>query len=167
MTTEKPNSNVQIHRSKINDIRFNQLDPVLDEITELALLIGKTSSAFILLAGGEFDEIVSTAGISFEHHRYKYALGKSVITSGNLLEIADTLKDPAFKSDPYVLTPPIVRFFCGAPVRNKDGHTFGTLGLFDPRTVKLSQEQHRSLIFLSQRVARYFELKEEKNGLLA
>jgi GAF domain-containing protein len=160
---ENINPNAKIHRSKINDLRFTQLDPVLDEITELAMLIGKTSSAFILLAGSGFDEIVSTAGVSFERHRYKYAVGKSVIASGSLLEIADTLKDPGFKSDPYVLTPPIVRFFCGAPVRNKNGHTFGMLGLLDPKTVKMSPEQHRSLTFLSQRVARYFELKEEKN----
>jgi len=167
MTMEKVNSTTQFHRSKTNDIRLTQLDPVLDEITELALLIGKTSSAFILLTGSDYDEIVSTAGISYEHHRHKYALGRSVITSGNLLEIADTLKDPAFKSDPYVLTPPIVRFFCGTPVRNKDGHAFGMLGLLDAKTVKMSQEQHRSLLFLSQRIARYFELKEEKNELSA
>jgi GAF domain-containing protein len=164
MTMENVNSNTPTHRSKINDLRFVQLDPVLDEITELALLIGKTSSAFILLAGHEYDEIVSTAGVSFEQHRHKYALGRTVISSGNMLEIADTLKDPAFKSDPYVLTPPIVRFFCGTPVRNKDGQTFGVLGLLDAKTIKMSQEQHRSLLFLSQRVARYFELKEEKSG---
>jgi len=160
---EKINQNAAVSRAKINDLRFIQLDPVLDEITELALLIAKASSAFILLAGRDYDEIVSTAGVSFEQHRHKYALGRAVIASGNMLEIADTLKDPAFKSDPFVLTPPIVRFFCGTPVRNKDGQTFGTLGLLDPRTIKMSQEQHRSLLFLSQRVARYFELKEEKN----
>jgi len=160
---EKINQNAAVSRAKINDLRFIQLDPVLDEITELALLIAKASSAFILLAGHDYDEIVSTAGVSFEQHRHKYSLGRAVIASGNMLEIADTLKDPVFKSDPFVLTPPIVRFFCGTPVRNKDGRTFGTLGLLDPRTIKMSQEQHRSLLFLSQRVARYFELKEEKN----
>jgi GAF domain-containing protein len=165
MTMETENRNPQTHRPKINDLRFNILDPVLDEITELALLIGKTSSAFILVTGNGHDEIVSTAGISFEQHRHKYAVGKSVITSGNVLEIADTLKDPAFKSDPFVLTPPIVRFFCGAPVRDKHGNTFGMLGLLDPKTVRLSQEQHRSLLFLSQRIARYFEMKDEKSEL--
>jgi GAF domain-containing protein len=164
---ETKNRNAKIPRSKIMDIRFNQLDPVLDEITELALLIGKTSSAFILVTALEYDEIVSTAGISFEQHRHKYAVGKSVINSGNVMEIADTLKDPAFKSDPLVLTSPVVRFFCGTPVRDKNGNTFGMLGLLDPKTVRLSQEQHRSLQFLSQRIARFFELKEEKNELIA
>jgi len=160
---ENINQPSPITRSKVNDLRFTQLDPVLDEITELALLIGKTASAFILLAGREYDEIVSTAGVSFEQQRHKYALGKTVITTGSMLEIADTLKDPAFKSDPYILTPPIVRFFCGTPVRNKNGHTIGMLGLLDPKTIKMSQEQHRSFLFLSQRIARYFELKDEKN----
>lgn len=165
MTMEKGNHNSQIHRSKIPDLRFTQLDPVLDEITEVALLLGKASSAFIMLAGPEYDEIISTAGVSYEHHRHKYTLAKSVIVSGQVVEIADTLKDPAFKSDPFVLTPPIVRYFCGTPVREKNGHTFGTLGLFDTKTLKLSAEQLRSLAFLSQRVARYFEMKKEENEL--
>ena len=130
MTMEKVNQPSPIFRSKLNDLRFTQLDPVLDEITELALLIGKTSSAFILLAGPGYDEAGDEDADARHHH---------------------------------VGVRPIVRFFCGTPVRSKDGHTIGMLGLLDSRTVKLSQEQRRSLVFLSQRIARYFELKEEKN----
>ncbi|MBA3593810.1 MAG: GAF domain-containing protein [Pseudomonadota bacterium] len=62
----------------------------------------------------------------------------------DLLVIPDTLADPRFADHPMVIGAPCIRFYASARLRF-DGHTVGTLCIYDTRVKEVSAAQIETL----------------------
>ncbi len=84
------------------------------------------------------------------------------ILSDSLTVVPDATADPRFADNPLVLGPGHVRFYVGAPLVMGDGHTVGTLCVWDTETREVSDEQLRLLAGLARQVVALLELREAR-----
>ncbi|MBW4481064.1 MAG: PAS domain S-box protein [Tildeniella torsiva UHER 1998/13D] len=84
-----------------------------------------------------------------------------VVDSDAPLVVPDTHQDARFADNPFVVSPPHLRFYAGLPLRSPLGVTLGTLAVFDrvPRT--LTAEQMTLLEALARQVMAQLELRFE------
>jgi PAS domain S-box-containing protein len=71
--------------------------------------------------------------------------------------VEDTLLDPRFMENPFVLDGPKIRFYAGAPIVAPNGHILGTVCVFDDKPRKLSAAQIASLESLARQVQMLLE----------
>ncbi len=67
-----------------------------------------------------------------------------VVSSARTLVVDDIARDPRFASNP-VLRDKGLRFYAGAPLRDADGHVYGSLCLLDTKPRSLSEREVRLL----------------------
>jgi GAF domain-containing protein len=60
-----------------------------------------------------------------------------VVYDRKVMIVPDTLRDPRFADNPYVVGEPHIRFYAGAPLILHDGSCVGTLCLLDTRARSL------------------------------
>jgi len=75
------------------------------------------------------------------------------------LVINDAAEDDRFKTRPYVVSAPSVRFYAGVPIRTKEGHVIGVYSVSDtaPRPQGLTAEEITFMQDVSQVVTRHLE----------
>jgi PAS domain S-box-containing protein len=71
--------------------------------------------------------------------------------------VEDTLLDPRFSQNPFVLGGPQIRFYAGAPIVAPNGHVLGTVCVFDNKPRRLSSAQVRALEALARQVQALLE----------
>jgi PAS domain S-box-containing protein len=76
--------------------------------------------------------------------------------------VEDTLLDPRFAQNPFVLGGPRIRFYAGAPIVATNGHVLGTVCVFDNRPRQLSAAQIAALEALARQV---MALLEQRNTI--
>ncbi len=84
------------------------------------------------------------------------------ILSDGITVVRDATADPRFTDNPLVLGPDHFRFYVGAPLVLGDGHTVGTLCVWDTETREVSDEQLRLLAGLARQVVALLELREAR-----
>jgi PAS domain S-box-containing protein len=67
------------------------------------------------------------------------------ILSSSALVVPDSLKDPRFHDNPFVVGDPFVRFYAGHPLRAADGSRVGTLCLIDSKPRDFSDADRAAL----------------------
>ncbi|KAF2746805.1 hypothetical protein M011DRAFT_477651 [Sporormia fimetaria CBS 119925] len=79
-----------------------------------------------------------------------------------LLEIPDLSRHPKFYNVGYVRDWPHSRFYCGAPLRTKNGVTIGTVCVLDdqPRYKGLTEKERLDMSNMADLFMNYFETKE-------
>jgi PAS domain S-box-containing protein len=124
--------------------------PAFNRATLVAkILFGALDSAIVLIDQGRVwrsrDPLgdLPTADPASEH----------VMTSGELLWIADGLEDPAFAGNPLVAGGMRLRFYAGAPVRLGDGTTPGVLCVVDDKPRHFDRKLAQALQNLADSVA--------------
>src|SRR5882724_3072861 len=65
----------------------------------------------------------------------------TTVSSCDLVVIPDCAKDERFAQSPVVAGEPHVRFYCGMPLVNPDGHALGSFCIMDSRPRELTPEQ--------------------------
>lgn len=79
------------------------------------------------------------------------------ILQDEVLEVQNALEDPRFADNPFVVGPPFIRFYAGAPLKLSSGHNVGTLCLVDSSPKRLAEEELDHLKVLAQMVAKELE----------
>lgn len=75
------------------------------------------------------------------------------------LIVEDTLLDPRFRENPFVLGGPQIRFYAGAPLIAPNGHILGTVCVFDKRPRVLAAGQIAALEALARQVMALLEAR--------
>jgi PAS domain S-box-containing protein len=78
----------------------------------------------------------------------------------DVLIVEDTLLDPRFSENPYVLGAPGIRFYAGAPIMAPNGHTLGTVCVFDDKPRQLTSAQIAALEALARQVQSLLRQRE-------
>ena len=116
-------------------------DPVLRQVTTLAATALNASHAFVTLIHDDQQTFLATHGLDIDTMPRDQSFCTHAITTPNIMVVPDTTADSRFATHPVVTDQPNVRFYAGAPLITSNGHTIGTLCIFDtePRTTTETQ----------------------------
>jgi signal transduction histidine kinase len=83
----------------------------------------------------------------------------STVSCCDLVVIPDCSKDSRFAQSPVVAGEPHVRFYCGMPLVNPEGHALSSFCIMDSRPRELTPEQEDVLRKLARQAASLLELR--------
>ena len=102
-------------------------DPTLEHLAALVARTLETPSAFLSLLGPDRQWFKARYGSTLTGISREDSFCDHVVRSGRTFVIPDTLADPEFRDNPYVLGDPWVRAYAGAPLVGRDGLPLGSL----------------------------------------
>jgi adenylate cyclase len=134
-----------------------------DALTELAAQICGCPVALISLVDERRQWFKSKYGFpaDFVECPREVTVCSTTICSNDLLYLPDLTKNERFKDLPIVTGEPYLRFYCGMPLINRDGHALGTLCVVDFEPRELSPSQRESVRRLAQQAMAQLELRRQ------
>jgi two-component system, NtrC family, response regulator HydG len=133
-------------------------EEAFDDIARLANLICGTPIALVTLIDERREWFKARVGVDLEEAT-REGFCSYTILGRELLVVSDALRDPRFAKNPYVLGPPRVRFYAGAPLITPDGPVIGTLCVLDVVPREFAPEQGLALTRLARLVQTRLELR--------
>ncbi len=141
------------HRGLVADVRAVELVKqarAFFAIDQAAIaLVGRTQVYFLAEAGAGFDRLPR------EHSFCAYA-----IHNHTPLVIEDTREDARSADNPYVLGPPYLRFYAGAPLVDRHGYCLGTFCIVGLQPRSLTPAAVGRLVEFSRQAMQLIELQQ-------
>ena len=131
----------------------------LQEIVELVSSLCNTPVALISLIDDDTQYFKFKVGTDIEQNAKKNSFCQYLIDQDELLVIPDTQLDIRYADIPIAVNSSKVRFYAGAPLNTYDGHSLGSLCIWDVKPRKLSKDQKKLLIILSKRIVQIMEFE--------
>jgi signal transduction histidine kinase len=159
--------NAPLPENEVERLRALQLYQVLDtlpedafdEITQLAAHICGCPIATVSIIDEHRQWYKSRVGLDLVETPRDMAFCAHTILDNKPVIVEDMTLDARFADNPAVMGGPMVRFYAGMPLTNKDGFALGTLCVIDLKTRQLSNEQTLALEALSRHVVTHLELR--------
>lgn len=153
------NDNVRVaalHRYAILD---SEREQAYDDVTALACYICEAPFSTITLVDRDRQWFKSEIGLGTQETGRSDGLCANAILQSEITVIEDTLQDPRFCQNPFVLGGPQIRFYAGAPLLTPDGFVLGTVCVFDTLPRSISTRQIAALEALARQVMAHMELR--------
>jgi anti-sigma regulatory factor (Ser/Thr protein kinase) len=160
-------SNESARVAELRRYKILDTDPEkgFDDLTLLASYVCQSPIALITLIDAERQWFKSRVGISITETPREISFCTHAIEEPDLMIVSDATTDERFKSNPFVISDPKIRFYAGAPFRTAGGHALGTLCVLDCVPRQLTLEQKDALRALSRQVQAQLELRRNLNDL--
>lgn len=139
-----------------SEISFNDL-------TFLASSICKTPMASVTLLDKDKVYFKSNVGFDLLEADREDIFCKHAIHQTDVFVIEDTMR--TFSHNTYVIHPPFVRFYAGAPLIDDNGFALGTLCVMDTVPRKLTEAEAQALSSLARQVINLINLKKSKDEM--
>lgn len=131
-----------------------------DDLTRMAAQACDAPIALISLTDDHRTWFKSRIGLQAEQAPAENGFCEATIAHPNALRIVrDARVDPYFCAHPYVVNPPHIRFYAGAPLVTSRGIAVGTLCVVDYVPRDLLPEQLDQLSFLAEQVVTLLEAR--------
>ncbi|RYY53851.1 MAG: GAF domain-containing protein [Chitinophagaceae bacterium] len=130
-----------------------------DELAELARTITGCSGVAISFIEKERQFFKAGIGLPVRETSRDIAMCAHTILEKEVMVVPDAREDDRFVDNPFVTTGIMVRFYAGAPIVSANGHNIGTVCVFDPAVLNMSDSQKRSLEIVSSQVTKLLELR--------
>lgn len=130
-----------------------------DDLTRMASYICGAPIALISLVDGNRQWFKSEIGLGVSETTLDRSICRHAILGKELFIVPDTTLDDRFRDNPLVTGEPRVRFYAGAPLESRDGHTLGMMCVFDRRVRTITEAQGHALRLLARQVMKMFELR--------
>ena len=130
-----------------------------DDLTRLASQICEVPIALISLVESHRQWVKSKIGVMVQESLRNGAFCAHTILQSDLFIVPDALDDIRFVDNPFVIHPPNIRFYAGAPLQNSEGYTLGSLCVLDFVPRELTEQQKDALRVLSRQVVAQLELR--------
>ena len=135
-------------------------DPAFDEVVELLASLLEVPVALISLVDEHRQWFKARFGLEPGQTPLEQSICSHAILSEEILEIEDTLLDLRSADNPLCCGPiSSMRFYAGAPLVTRSGHTIGTLCVLDHRPRKLTAQQRKLLKVMAGQVMRQLDLQ--------
>jgi two-component system NtrC family sensor kinase len=128
-----------------------------DDVTALATYICGTPFSTITLVDRDRQWFKSEVGLGTNETGRADGFCACALMSPENLIIEDTLLDPQFAENPFVLGGPQIRFYAGVPLVAPNGHILGTVCVFDTKPRVLTPGQISALESLGRQVMALLE----------
>ncbi len=114
-----------------------------DRITRLACQVFGVPIALVSFVDADRQWFKSRVGLQVPETCREDAFCDHTIRTTGVMVVEDALADPRFARNPLVLDAPHIRFYAGAPLVLRGGHSLGSLCLIDtePRTFDTAQQR--------------------------
>ncbi|MFE1664225.1 GAF domain-containing protein [Microbacterium sp. P02] len=109
----------------------SSVDPVLDQLTELARHTFGAPMAVITIVRSETQVMKAVSGMEPIVVAREQSFCDTTIRRASQLVVEDTQADPRFADFDAVVGPPGVRFYAGAPIESPQGYRVGALCIMD------------------------------------
>lgn len=120
-------------------------DPVLDALlAEIAETLGVAMVALTLI-DHEKQWFKSAYNLTGRQTSRQVSFCQYTVLGEHVLEVENTLEDPRFRHNVFVIAEPKIRFYAGAPLVTADGYALGSLCVFDRAPRRLTGEERRRL----------------------
>lgn len=116
-----------------------------DRLTRLARSFFNVEIALVSLVDEHRQWFKSRQGLEACETGRAVSFCGHAILGGAILQVPDAVSDLRFADNPFVIGPPHVRFYAGAPLSTPDGYRIGTLCIIDSKPRSLSEAQCRIL----------------------
>src|SRR5260221_7146422 len=115
-----------------------------DRIADIAARLFGTPVALVSLVDETRQWVKARHGFDLTEIPRAFSLcGHAIRSPGEVLVVADTMRDPRFAENPFVTGGPRIRFYAGAPLLTPDGFALGTVCVIDDKPHVGFGEQHR------------------------
>lgn len=129
-----------------------------DDITRLAAHVCGTPIALISLTDTDRQWFKSRVGLQVKEMPRENSFCSHVDNAPqDVLIVRDASTDARFVDHPLVVGEPHIRFYAGAPLLTRDGHTIGTICVIDTIPRELDAKQLEELQFMTQQVMAMLE----------
>ena len=133
-------------------------EAAFDDVAKLAAQVCDAPIALVTLIDEKREWFKASVGVDLvEATREGFC--SYTILGRELLVIPDAHADPRFAENPYVLGPPRVRSYAGAPLITPDGPVIGTLCVLDYVPRIFTPEHGLALVRLARQVQTHLELR--------
>lgn len=141
------------------DVLDTPREESFDRITRLVRRVFDVPMTTVTLIDGHRQWFKSRQGMRSSETERGPALCDHVVRLAEPVIVPDTLLDPRFAENPFVVGEPRLRFYAGAPLHTPDGHVIGTLCAMDTRPRAFSDADRATLIDLARIVMDELELR--------
>jgi len=137
----------------------------LQDIVWLAAEICGTPTALITLMGEDTQYVLFQVGFNAQRICRRDSFCNHVIEQEKFIIVPDSLLDPKFAGNIFVVNEPNIRFYAGAPLCTQNGQTLGSLCVIDSKPGNLTNKQKLMLEILSRQVANVLEFRMSQEAL--
>jgi GAF domain-containing protein len=135
-----------------------------DAITQLASFICETPIALLSLLDEKRQWFKSSVGLAVTETSREISFCQHTIMGADVYEVNNAIENKIFTNNPLVTGNPDIRFYAGAPLRDRNGFNLGSLCVIDTKPRTLTTEQKTALQILAAQVISLFELRKKKHG---
>lgn len=136
-----------------------QAEQSFDDLARLAALVCDTPISAVSLIDSQRQWFKAVVGLEAASTRRDVSFCGHTIAGPGPLVVPDTLADPRFHDNPFVISEPKIRFYAGTPLVAPDGSVLGALCVIDRRPRTLSAEQVAALERLGRQCMQLLELR--------
>jgi PAS domain-containing protein len=138
-----------------------------DAITQLASFICETPIALLSLLDEKRQWFKSSVGLAVTETSREISFCQHTIMGADVYEVNNAIENKIFTNNPLVTDNPDIRFYAGAPLRDRNGFNLGSLCVIDTKPRTLTTEQKTALQILAAQVISLFELRKKNTDLIA
>ncbi|MBU6248624.1 MAG: GAF domain-containing protein, partial [Xanthomonadaceae bacterium] len=142
-------------------------EPVFERLIELVTRLLDVPIAAISLIDRDRQWFKAQRGLPVPETSRDIAFCAHAIHGEDLFLVSDTHADPRFVDNPLVTGEPGLRFYAGAPLRDRDGVALGTLCIMDRTPRELVENDRETLRVLAQQVMAQLDLRRQYRLLAA
>jgi len=141
----KQKENIRLEALRSYQILDSAAEESFDDITHLASQICDTPIALISLVDTHRQWFKSRVGLDVCETDRELSFCAHNLTGNELLIVPDASEDDRFRSNALVTGDPYIRFYAGAPIINRDGHSLGSVCVIDQKSREITDQQKEIL----------------------
>ncbi|MGC8120343.1 ATP-binding protein [Marinobacter sp. VGCF2001] len=131
-----------------------------DRVTRLAASLFDVPIALVSLVDKDRQWFKSCYGLGAKQTGRDISFCGHSILGAETFVVEDALKDERFADNPLVTGDPKIRFYAGAPLKDRSGYRMGTLCIIDRKPRILTPSEQNSLRDLADIIEREFQFRE-------
>ncbi|WP_198039054.1 GAF domain-containing protein [Skermanella stibiiresistens] len=140
-------------------------EPALDELVEFARQRFMVPTAFISLVAESRQWFKAKAGLDVGEASREHAFCDHTIRQRQVLVVEDARVDPRFMNNPFVIGPPRIRFYAGAPLIYKQ-QAIGSFCIINKDPRSFSDTDRKDLVVLAKATVAELEMSRARRFLL-